>query len=201
MAHSYRNTAQDYGRIARWLHWGTALLFLLAYCAVYYRHWFTEKQTPENMVALHLHLSAGISIGMVVVLRIVWRVMNPQPSFEPGPRWQHLAAHIGHYALYAMMIAMPVTGYIGTGVATEYFYLFQIPKFEDTWLFEALVWDRLGLTFEEWEAPIDFFHKEIMGAWLVWMLIVGHAGAALYHHLKLKDRTLEKMTGVLRRGK
>jgi cytochrome b561 len=190
MAHSYRNTAQDYGRIARWLHWGTALLFLLAYCAVYYRHWFTEKQTPENMVALHLHLSAGISIGMVVVLRIVWRVMNPQPSFEPGPRWQHLAAHIGHYALYAMMIAMPVTGYIGTGVATEYFYLFQIPKFEDTWL-----------TFEEWEAPIDFFHKEIMGAWLVWMLIVGHAGAALYHHLKLKDRTLEKMTGVLRRGK
>jgi cytochrome b561 len=195
MAHSYRNTAQEYGRIARWLHWGTALLFLLAYCAVYYRHWFTEKQTPENMVALHLHLSAGISIGMVVVLRIVWRVMNPPPAFEPAPRWQHLAAHIGHYALYAVMIVMPLTGYIGTGVATEFFYLFQIPKFEDTWLFETLVWDRLGLTFEEWEKPIDFFHKEIMGAWLVWMLIAGHAGAALYHHLKLRDRTLIKMTG------
>ena len=57
------------------------------------------------------------------------------------------------------------------------------------------MWDRLGLTFEEWEKPIDFFHKEIMGAWLVWMLIVGHAGAALYHHVKLKDRTLVKMTG------
>jgi len=195
MAHSYRNTAQDYGRIARWLHWGTAALFLLAYCAVYYRHWFTEKQTPENMVALHLHLSAGISIGMVVVLRIVWRVMNPQPALEPAPRWQHLVAHTGHYALYAMIIVMPLTGYIGTGVATEYFYLFQIPKFEDTWLFETLVWGKLGLTFEEWEKPIDFFHKEIMGAWLVWMLIVGHAGAALYHHFKLKDRTLVKMTG------
>lgn len=194
MANSYRNTAQDYGRIARWLHWGTALLFLLAYCAVYYRHWFTEKQTPENMVALHLHLSAGISIGMVVVLRIVWRVMNPQPALEPGPRWQHLSAHTLHYALYAVMIAMPVTGYIGTGVATEYFYLFQIPKFEETWLFQALVWEQLGLTFEEWEAPIDFFHKEIMGAWLVWMLIAGHAGAALYHHFKLKDQTLVKMT-------
>jgi cytochrome b561 len=195
MTHSYRNSAQDYGRIARWLHWGTALLFLLAYCAVYYRHWFTEKQTPENMVALHLHLSAGISIGTVVVLRIVWRVMNTQPALEPGPRWQHLSAHALHYALYAVMIAMPVTGYIGTGVAAEYFYLFQIPKFEETWLFQALVWDRLGLTFEEWEAPIDFFHKEIMGAWLVWILIAGHAGAALYHHFKLKDRTLVKMTG------
>ena len=91
------------------------------------------------------------------------------------------------------MIIMPVTGYIGTGLATEYFYLFQIPKFEDTWLFDWFVWDTLGLTFKEWEEPVDFFHKEIMGAWLVWILIVGHAAAALYHHFINKDRTLVKM--------
>lgn len=187
------NTAQNYGRIARWLHWGTALLFLLSYCAVYYRHWFTEKDTPENLVALQLHLSAGISIGVIVILRIVWRNMNVQPEFEEAPRWQHLAAHGVHYALYAVMILMPLTGYIGTGVATEYFYLFQVPKFEDTWLFDSLVWDYLGLTFEEFEEPVDFFHKEIMGAWLVWMLIAGHAGAALYHHFISRDRTLIKM--------
>ena len=188
------NTAQNYGRIARWLHWGTALLFLLAYCAVYYRHWFTEKETAENMIALHLHLSAGISVGVVVILRIIWRNINVQPELEPAPRWQHIMAHSAHYALYAVMILMPVTGYIGTGVAAEYFYLFQVPKFEDTWLFDVLVWDMLGMTFKEWEEPIDFFHKEIMGAWLVWLLIVGHAGAALYHHFVFKDRTLVKMT-------
>jgi len=188
------NTTQNYGRIARWLHWGTALLFLLAYCAVYYRHWFTEKETAENMVALHLHLSAGISVGVVVILRIIWRNMNVQPELDPAPRWQHVIAHYAHYALYAVMILMPVTGYIGTGLATEYFYLFQIPKFEDTWLFDVLVWDMLGMTFKEWEKPIDFFHKEIMGAWLVWLLIVGHAGAALYHHFVFRDRTLIKMS-------
>ena len=191
---SNRNTTQNYGRIAKWLHWGTALLFLLAYCAVYYRHWFTEKQTPENMIALQLHLSAGISIGVIIILRIIWRNMNLQPTFEPAPRWQHLIAHIAHYALYAVMILMPLTGYIGTGVATEYFYLFTIPKFEETWLFDVFVWDYLGLTFKEFEEPIDFFHKNIMGAWLVWILIAGHAGAALYHHFALKDRTLIKMT-------
>ena len=60
---NYWNMTENYGRIARWLHWGTALLFLLAYVAVYYRHWFTEKQTPENIVALDLHLFAGISVG------------------------------------------------------------------------------------------------------------------------------------------
>ncbi|MDX1697863.1 MAG: cytochrome b [Thiohalobacterales bacterium] len=188
------NTAEHYGRIARWLHWGTALLFLLAYCAVYYRHWFTEKQTAENLVALQLHLSAGISIGVIVVLRIIWRSMNVQPALEPAPRWQQLLAHMAHYLLYAVMIVMPLSGYIGTGVATEYFYLFQIPKFEETWLFDTFVWEYLGLTFEEFEEPVDFFHKEIMGAWLVWLLIAGHAAAALYHHFVSRDRTLIRMT-------
>ena len=188
------NTPQSYGRVARWLHWTIALLFLLAYCAVYYRHWFTEKQTPENLVALHLHLSAGISIGSIVILRIIWRFMNVQPALEPAPMWQQRVAHLGHFLLYAVMIVMPVTGYIGTGVATEFFYLFTIPKFEDTWLFDVFVWQYLGMTFKEFEEPIDFFHKEIMGAWLVWILIAGHAAAALYHHFVLKDRTIRKMT-------
>ncbi len=188
------NTKDDYGRIARWLHWGTALLFLLAYCAVYYRHWFTEKQTAENLVALDLHLSAGISVAVIVILRIIWRLMNVQPTLEAGPRWQHTLAHLAHYVLYAIMILMPLSGYLGTGRATDWFFLFEIPMFKDTWLFDTLVWDYLGLTFKEFEKPIDFFHKEIMGAWLVWILIVGHAAAALYHHLHLKDRTLLKMT-------
>jgi len=191
---AYKNTKTEYGLIARWLHWGTALLFLLAYGAVYYRHWFTEKQTPENIVALNLHLSAGISVGVIVILRIVWRFMNTQPALEPGPRWQQTLAHAGHYALYVVMILMPLSGYLGTGRAADFFYLFTIPKFEETWMFNALVRDYLGTTFKEFEKPIDFFHKEIMGAWLVWMLILGHAAAAIYHHRVLKDRTLLKMT-------
>jgi len=189
-----KNTLENYGRIARWLHWGIAVLFLLAYLFVYYRHWFTEKQTPENIIAVQLHFSVGISIGVMVILRIIWRNMNVQPTLEPGPNWQHIFAHIGHYTLYAVMILMPLSGYLGTGANTKFFYLFEIPKFSETWLFDMFVWDYLGLTFEEFEEPLDFFHKEVMGAWLVWMLIVGHIAAALYHHLKLKDRTLIKMT-------
>lgn len=188
------NTKENYGRIARWLHWLTALLFLLAYCAVYYRHWFTERQTPENMTALQLHLSAGVSVGMLVILRIIWRIMNVQPTLEPGPRWQQLAAHWGHYALYAVMILMPLSGWLGTGVANEFFYIFQIPKFEDTSIYSILVWDWLDLDFKQWEKPFDFFHKEVMGSWLAWMFILGHASAAFYHHFRLRDRTLIKMT-------
>ncbi len=189
-----KNTAESYGTIAKWLHWGTAVLFLGSYVSVYYRHWFTEKDTPENWIALQLHLSIGITIGVVVVLRIIWRLSNQVPKLEPGSRLEHLAAHAGHLALYVVMIIMPVTGYIGTGVNTEYFFLFDIPKFEDTQLFSAFVQDGLGMTFKEFEKPVDFVHKDIMGAWVVWILILGHVSAALYHQFVKKDRTLSKMT-------
>jgi cytochrome b561 len=52
----------------------------------------------------------------------------------------------------------------------------------------------MGLSFEEFEAPIDFIHKDIMGKWAVWILIAGHVMAAMYHHFVKKDRTLVKMT-------
>ena len=191
---SLKNTAEDYGSIAKWLHWSTAVLFLGSYISVYYRHWFTEKDTPENWIALQLHLSVGVSIAVIVALRIIWRMRNRGPDPEPGTKYEHMAAHVGHLALYAVMIIMPVTGYIGTGVNTEYFFLFDIPKFEDTQLFTTIVSDGLGVTFKEFEKPVDFIHKDIMGAWVVWLLILGHVSAALYHQFVKKDRTLYKMT-------
>ncbi|OCQ22439.1 cytochrome B [Pseudoalteromonas luteoviolacea] len=189
-----KNTESDYGSIAKWIHWITAILFLAAYVSVYYRQWFTEAKTPENWSALQLHLSFGVSIMVVVGLRVVWRIMDQTPKPEPGSKLEHMAAHVGHYMLYIVMIIAPVTGYIGTGVNTEFFFMFDIPKFESTEIFKYVVSDGLGLTFAEFEKPIDFIHKEILGAWLIWVLIVGHAGAALFHHFVKKDRTLLKMT-------
>ncbi|KZN36205.1 cytochrome B561 [Pseudoalteromonas luteoviolacea CPMOR-2] len=189
-----KNTKLDYGCIAKWLHWTTAFLFLAAYIVVYYRQWFTEAKTPENWTALQLHLSFGISIMVIVALRIIWRALNNQPQPEPGTKLEHLAAHCGHFLLYAIMIIAPITGYIGTGVSTEFFFMFDIPKFESTAMYQYLVVDGLGLTFSEFERPIDFIHKDILGAWLIWILIAGHAGAALFHHYVKKDRTLLKMT-------
>ncbi|QMU62407.1 MAG: cytochrome b [Gammaproteobacteria bacterium] len=189
-----KNTANNYGSIAKWFHWTIVALFLGSYCAVYFRHWFTEEKTPENWTALQLHLSFGITIAAVVILRIIWRNFNQTPSQEPGTKLAHIAAHIGHYALYAVMILMPLSGYIGTGVNTEFFFLFDVVKFEATSIYNTLVTNWLGLSFKEFEEPIDFFHKEIMGKWAVWILILGHAIAALYHHFVIKDRTLKKMT-------
>lgn len=160
---------------------------------MYYRHWFTEAKTPENWTALQLHLSFGVTIGVIVVLRIIWKIMNRSPDPEPSTHLERIAAKLGHYALYAVMIIMPITGYLGTGVNTEYFFLFDITSFKETEYFIFNYSDVM--TFKEFEKPIDFIHKDIMCAWLVWIRILGHVSAALYHHFVKKDRTLRRMTG------
>lgn len=47
------------------------------------------------------------------------------------------------------MITMPITGYIGTGLTADFFYMFEIPKFEDTAMFQWMVVDTFGMTFKE----------------------------------------------------
>ena len=190
----FKNTAGNYGSIAKIIHWSVALLFLGSYATIYYRRWFTEEKTPENWEVIQLHFAIGISIAVLVVLRIIWRMSNQNPDPAPGSRAEHLAARIGHYALYGAMIIMPVTGYMGTGADTNFFGLFEVPQFSSTGLYDLVVTNWLGMDNEQFEEPLDFIHKQIMGKWLLWILIVGHIAMAWYHHLVKKDRTLRKMT-------
>ena len=194
-----KNTKDYYGLGAIALHWIVALGFLGSYVAVYYRHWFTDNsfsQTGEltpSMIALHMHLSFGITIGVFVALRVAWKLRNKTPDEVPGTQFEHSAARIVHRLLYAVMIIMPITGYMGTKLDANYFLLGDIPKFSDTALYSLLVEQWLGMDWESFEPIMDFIHKE-SGAYVVWVLIALHAGAALYHHFIKKDQTLRRMT-------
>jgi Prokaryotic cytochrome b561 len=88
------------------------------------------------------------------------------------------------------MILMPITGYLGTGGNTDYFFLFDIESFKGTEFFANQF--AKNMTFEEFEEPFDFIHKEVLGKRLLWVLILGHALAALYHHFVKRDRTSEE---------
>lgn len=189
------NTSTSYGTVARTLHWIVAGLFLMSYGFVHYRHWFTEEQTGPWFTSGNLHRCVGVTIAAFVLLRIVWRLKNPPPDLPPGPKWEFVGAKISHYALYFFMIMMPLTGYFGTGAPTDFGW-FALPSFEDTQLFQWV--SGSTMTFEVWEQPLDFFHKRIGGALLVWILIVVHAGAALYHHFYRKDDSLVRMLPGIR---
>ncbi len=184
---SWANSRARYGSVAQALHWSIAVLFLVCYVAVYYRHWFTLPETPANWIALQTHLVAGVAVAALVVARVFWFFRSIQPDDPPGTRFEHLASHAMHGVLYLVMIVMPISGYLGTGVAIEFPWLGDIPSFKDTALFKSF-----GVAWETFEKPIDFVHKN-SGAYLVWVLILLHAGAALYHHYVKRDDVLRRM--------
>ena len=196
-----RNTKQRYGLIAIWLHWFVAIGFLGTYTAVYYRHWFsTGKFNPaemnSNTIALYLHLSFGITVAAFVVLRIIWKSMNKTPAdVTTNNQLENFAARSMHWILYAVMIVMPLTGYLGTKLNTNYFFLFEIPKFNDLPIFNLIVEQWLGTDWKSFESVMDAIHKN-GGAYVVWGLIAIHAGAALYHHYIRKDEVLKRMISV-----
>lgn len=192
---SWKNTKDRYGKLAMILHWSVALLFLLLYASVYYRRWFTEGGTTINLNAIQLHFSLGVTAMVFVFLRVVYKLWDKSPNPPPGTKLEHLLAKSAHFLLYMVMIIMPLTGYFGTGANTDFFFLFEIPKFKETYLYDLLVTNWLGLSWQEFEKPIDFIHKK-GGAYLVWVLIAIHVGAALYHHFIRRNNVLLRILPV-----
>lgn len=188
------NNKVAYGAVAKWLHWTTAICFLIAYLSFYYGHYFTEVRTADRRFVTGIHTMFGITAGVLVVPRLIWKFMNPQPELEPGPKWQHLASHVAHWVLYFFIIAMPLSGWLGYGGnSVNFFWLVDIPTFRNTALFDWLVVGKMSMDFNTFERPIDYFHKALAGRWIVWVLIFIHIAAALYHHFLQRDDTLKKM--------
>jgi cytochrome b561 len=191
---SLKNTDVSYGSVAKWIHWITAVCFLGAYMAVYYSQLFTEYRSPEYFSGVRIHTMLGTTVLLLFLPRLVWKLLNPEPHPDPAPQWQLLAAKFSHFALYFILIAAPLSGWLGTGGRqVNMFGLFGIPTFRGSGFFESTFATSRYITFPEWEIPVDFFHKQIMGEWVVWMLIAVHVAAALYHHFAQKDNTLRRM--------
>ena len=189
---AYKNTEYSYGFISIVLHWIVAFAFIANYAIIYYKDWFVPAKTEQAKALFSYHTAIGVSVIVLVVLRIIWRLLNKQPDEVPGSHIEHLAAHGAHIMLYAVMIIVPLSGYLGTGSLSQLFFFIEIPRFADTQIFSTVIEGWMGLTWEQFEAPMDFIHKQ-GGAYFVWVLVVAHAGAALFHHFIRKDVVLKRM--------
>ncbi len=198
-----KNTADRFGAVAKFFHWTMAAAFIAAYVVVYYVIWFIDPETsikpalfgiaPNGELIipiLNIHWVLGVSIGVLVVPRLLWRIANVEPAAVPGSALEHLLARLAHWALYLFMIAMPLTGYLNTYDPTN-FGLFVIPAFRETALFHWIA-STYHLSAEEVENPIFAVHK-FLGDWVVWVVVVLHVAAAIFHHRVRKDETLTRM--------
>lgn len=172
-------TQARYPRTLIALHWLTLLLIVVAYVCMEFRGIFPRGSAPREWMKA-THFSAGLTVLLFVVARLVARLRGPIPPVTPAlPAAQKLAAAAVHWALYAFLIAMPLLGWLLLSAEGARISLWGVPV-------PALVGvDRkLAHTLEEWHEA---------GATVGYALIGLHALAALYHHYIRRDDTLRRM--------
>ncbi|NPU14831.1 cytochrome b [Bradyrhizobium sp. 83002] len=186
----WKNTRMEFGAIAKFFHWTSAAAFIAAYAVVYYVIWFMDDTAPEVLPVLNVHWVLGIFVGVSVVPRLLWRLVNVQPDQPHASHAEAWLAHAAHLGLYALLILMPLTGYIGTDAATD-FGAFAVPSFRETALFGWME-SRWALSWEAFEPPVDAVHH-FVGKWIAWVVVGLHVAAALFHHAVRRDGVLTRM--------
>ncbi len=184
-----RYTRTAWGSVTRFLHWLMAAWIVTAYAVIIYLTWgHTEGLIP----GLNYHKAIGFAILLPFGFRLVWRLCNPAPALPPDmPAWQVRLSQLTHVLLYFLMIAMPVSGYLGNFGGVDY-GSFQVPPFARTEL-ASWIFTTFGISGEQWDIFFDTFHYRVVGPFVFPVLVALHAGAALFHHLVKKDDVLRRM--------
>ena len=178
---------ERWGVVSQLFHWISALLIVALGALGLY---MTELDSPVERIRFYaLHKSLGITLLALVLLRLLWRFVQraraPAPIAGVSP-WMRRAAGTGHTLLYAMMIAMPLTGWLlnsASGYPLQWFGQFNLP---------AIAGKDHGL-----HELAEELHE--LGFWILVVLVAGHVLAALYHHVFLGDGTLHRMLPWRRR--
>jgi len=96
------------------LHWGIALLVLGQFTWGWWMQEIPKQPVGPRVDAFNLHKSCGLVIFALMLFRLGWRIGHPPPTLPAMPRWQAVLANATHITLYAALIAMPLSGYLGS---------------------------------------------------------------------------------------
>ena len=108
------NTTTAWGSVAKLLHWIVGLLIVEQLISGFLRHWKVIDNPTWNAVYAWLHLPLGFSVLVLAVFRLTWRMAQEHPELPANMTWwERLGANGTHVYLYAIMFAMPLTGWIG----------------------------------------------------------------------------------------
>src|SRR6266581_1174861 len=174
-----RNDADSWGAPAKLFHWVMAALILAQIAlGLMAASW---RVSPAKLELFFWHKSTGMLILALVALRLLWRLANPAPMLPPGmAAWERAAARLSHLFLYALMIALPVTGWIvnsASNVPFRIFWLIPLP---------AIVAP------DEPSADLAAgVHRGL--AALLALALLAHIGAALRHHFVNRNTVLLRM--------
>lgn len=199
-----------YTKVAITLHWAIALFIILNLSTGF----FLERLPPPVTL---LHISSGITVLALTVIRVAWRLTHPRPAYPAEYRpWERHLARIVHFCLYALMIGMPLTGWAlisanpplnSAGAAADAHELAKVGETSHSsgpppiWLLIPLPFieplhemgrEPSGLPTQRLvHGRFDTAHK--LGGWSMLILVLLHLSGALKHQFIDRQRELARM--------
>lgn len=173
-----------YTRVAIALHWVIALaIFAMLGSGLSLE--FIEMEKPFEFQLIQWHKSLGVLVLLAVILRLLWRIFHKPPALPAHiKKFEAVAAKLGHWAIYAFIIIMPVSGWIM--VSSSPFGL-------KTLVFGWFEWPHVpGIASDK---AINGAAHEVheVAAWILLGLIIVHIGAVIKHAVIDRENLLPRM--------
>ena len=176
---TYGTRTDHYPATSKLLHWLVAACVLTTAPVAIAMGRVSPGPTQDTL--FNLHKSLGVLILTLMILRLINRLVVGAPIADPDIEpWQKTVSSVVHTSLYALLLAMPIVGYIANsafGATTPFFGLFNLPP---------IVAKNDALS-------TQLFTIHRWAGWLVILLVLMHVGAALYHYFIRRDNVLPRM--------
>jgi cytochrome b561 len=174
-----------YTRTAVVLHWLIAALMLAEFVHGWWMQEIPKQPVGVRADAFNQHKSVGLVLLALVLIRLGWRLAHRPPTLPATARWQALAAKTNHVVLYAMMLAMPLSGYLGS-----VFSGYPIKWFGIT--LPAWGWNDPGI--KEWMSSVH-----LATSWILLVSFCLHVAGTIKHSLA-GDAVMARMSIAPRRS-
>jgi cytochrome b561 len=168
----------QYGATAKVFHWLIVVLLIMQYLIGWLMPDIHRGDTPGALMTFHV--SVGIVILALIVLRLLWRLTHPVAPESSLPPWQRLTSEAVHWMLYALVLATTVTGWLFAsfrGWSLSFFYLARMPM---------LASDNAAAG-----KFVDGWHQAM--EWTLLAFIGIHVAAAMAHLFIYRDRIMQRM--------
>jgi cytochrome b561 len=180
-----------YTRTAIIFHWVIAVMVIANITLAWtFKTW---DDRPWTQAVTNTHKTFGITVLGLALMRLLWRIGHRPPPFSPAiPHWQVVAARTGHAALYFMILAMPLSGWIydsaweyAADVPIDVFGLFEMPRIP--WIADMPNGPR--------KEQLDFIAGKVHVwlSYLLYALLAAHLVGAIKHQWFDRVPTLERM--------
>lgn len=180
---------QRYTGVAIALHWLVAVLIFINIVLALIADDIPEGwQRPD----INLHKSIGITVLLLAVMRLLWRLTHPAPAMPAGYKpWERRLAHAVHWILYALIFLMPLSGWLHDSAWKG------APK-NPLVLFGVIPWFRIGAVMNQDPATKAYLH-DLFGqihtsiAYVIYAVVTLHILGALKHQFVDRDPELQRM--------